>query len=684
MKKIMKTWLPVELDMNGSEITTKVWGRNYKSGENSFLETIMSRGQELLKAPVRLVGEENGKEIKWGTFRNLVMNDSDGEKATICSSAESERFIINSTMDIEYDGCIDLKLSIVPQGRSERQCMGLDLDELNDLQFSLTKLWLEIPFKPEIAKFYQFYPLSIINIDSRDIDSEEEINHILQSEYIPKHIKWPFTEQIFVGNDDVGLGMFLESDRYMQPGDGKLIELERRETEVVLRLRLLDSEPELWKDKGTLNGIDLQPISYRIGLMATPVREYPENPYEERNLHIDCFKNIPSEQAYDEFLMSPFEDTGEMVFDRIERLGVNTLYLHERWNDMQNSPFLTKSTADRLKKIVAEAHKRNIKVIPYFGYEISTLSPYWATMGEEVMLKETEENYNWMWYRQPPQRALKVCYNSKWQDIFAEGIAKLMDEFHFDGIYIDSMVRPLKCGNEKHGCGWRDNEGNLHYTYPVWSIRNLLKKLYKIVTDRGGVINNHSCAAFNLAAMPYCHSMWEGEAIQQTLMQGNVSEIPEGHFRSIFAGRNIGVPVYMLCYQNPPKWNFTQGISVTLPFGLIPKPNDTGEPLEQVSAVWKIMDKFDFEGANWYPYYGDMTLCETSNDLFKVSCYENGNKLLLMCSNSVDREAETEIKLKKGNIKVIDMTASCSVKTVSDKLVLCAEKFDYAVILIEK
>ena len=30
---------------------------------------------------------------------------------------------------------------------------------------------------------------------------------------------------------------------------------------------------------GTMNGIDLYPISYRIGLIATPLREYPENPY---------------------------------------------------------------------------------------------------------------------------------------------------------------------------------------------------------------------------------------------------------------------------------------------------------------------------------------------------------------------------------------------------------------------
>lgn len=680
---VMKPWVPIELTTNDNDVVAKVWGRSYKSGTKSFLESILSQGQELLAAPIRLVGEENGKELKWDAFRNFVMNDFNEEKVEVCSSVESGSFLVNTIMGIEYDGCIDLNISVMPQGRSARQSMGLDLDGLNGLQFKLSRLWLEIPLKPEIAKFYQFFPLGKINIDGNEVDTLEEINHILQSEYIPQHIQWPFIEQVFVGNDAVGLGMFLESDRYMQPEDGKLIELIRNDDEVVLRLRLLDSEPEIWAEKGTMNGIDLHPITYRIGLIATPVKEYPENPYEERNLHIDCFKKLPPEQMYDEFLFSEFENTGEITFDRIERLGVKTLYLHEKWNDLQNSPFLTKRTADRLRKIVTEAHKRGIKVMPYFGYEISTLLPYWSKMGEEVMVKETEKYYNWTWYRQPPQRALKVCYNSKWQDIYVDGIARLMDEFKFDGIYIDSTVRPLQCGNEKHGCGWRDSEGRLHYTYPVWALREMLKKLYKVVTERGGIINNHSSAAFNMATMSFCHSLWEGEAIQQTMMQGNVKEIPEGHFRSMFIGRNYGVPVYMLCYQNPPIWNFTQGMSVSLPFGIIPKSNDTGEPLELVSNVWSIMDKFDFKDAKWCPYYGEENLFDTSNDLFKVSCYANENQILMMCANSVDRKTETEVMLKNGGIRILDMTASCTVKAIDGKLNLTAEKFDYAVILCE-
>lgn len=35
-------------------------------------------------------------------------------------------------------------------------------------------------------------------------------------------------------------------------------------------------------------------------------------------------------------------------------------------------------------------------------------------------------HFEWTWYRYPHQRALKVCYQSGWQDIFADGVPVYM------------------------------------------------------------------------------------------------------------------------------------------------------------------------------------------------------------------------------------------------------------------
>lgn len=672
---IPSPWAPIELNRTDNKIIAKVWGRSYTAGGNSFLESIVSQGEELIVSPVRVAGVENGDELKWSELNNFIMSDSDGSKAVICSSAQSSSFVLNTSMTIEYDGCIDLSLSIMPQGRSVNEWFGLGEHMVPG--YELNKLYLEIPFKRETAKFYQFYPKSDIRINGEHIED----NAIHQSGNTPDRLELPFKEQIYLGNDRVGLGVFFENDKNMQFADENCaIEVIKNDSETILRIHLLDSEPLNWLDKGPENGKELFPINYRIGLMATPVKEFPANPYEERNMHIDCFKKIP--EKYEEFLMSPFENTDEIPFDRFKRLGVNTLYIHEKWNDIQNSPFITEETSRRLKLVVDEAHKRGIKVIPYFGYEIATLSPYWGKIGEEIMRKPGEEYYDIHWYRYPWQRDLIVCYNSKWQDIFVQGIEKLMDEYGFDGIYIDGTIRPSSCANESHGCGYRDKEGILHATYPVWAVRDLMKKLYNVVESRGGIINAHGSAAFNLAALPYCHSLWEGEMIQQQMMHGEIKKLPEGHFRSVFQGRSMGMPMYMLCYSNPPTWTFSQALAMTLPLGILPKPVDSGEPLEIMSSVWSVLDSFEFDGASWIPYY-ENELIESDNPDIKVSCWVNKEKYLILCANVRDCAADAQI-IFKSNIELLSNYSSCELICDKNKIKFTAKTFDFAVISAKK
>ena len=42
---VMKPWVPIELTTNDNDVVAKVWGRSYKSGTKSFLESILSQGQ---------------------------------------------------------------------------------------------------------------------------------------------------------------------------------------------------------------------------------------------------------------------------------------------------------------------------------------------------------------------------------------------------------------------------------------------------------------------------------------------------------------------------------------------------------------------------------------------------------------------------------------------------------------
>lgn len=677
-EKVMKPWVPMKYKEEKDAVVVEMWGRKYISGKASFLERIVSQNKEILASGIRLTGTENGKEIKWGEFVNLIMDNSDENAVSIVSTAQSDAFVLNVSMNIEYDGCIDLGLTIVPQGTRPGKIMGIDVGQKNE--YSLERLWLEIPLNPEIAKLYHVFPNGKFVVDGKTVEE----HGFRQAGELRENMHTAFKEQIFIGNDEAGLCVFAESDQNRQLEDkAKAVEYIKKDDEYLLRLRLLDFEPPQWREKSDGNGMHSIPLTYRMGIIATPLKPFPENPYKERAVHIDCFKKIPAEMQYDEFLLSSFEDTEETVLDRIKRLGVGTLYLHEKWNDLQNSPFLTKRTAERVKKIIDEAHKRDIKVIPYFGYEISTLLPYWSKVGDRVMKKEAETNTYLQWFRYPAQRAPRVCYASEWQNIFIENIERLFDKFDFDGIYLDSAVFPWQCANESHGCGYRDENGRLHNTYTIWAVRDLMKRLYAIAEMHGGVLNNHTCGSFNVASMSFCHSLWEGETIQQPLMLGTINELPEGYYRSVINGRKFGLPVNMLCYSNPPVWTFSNALSQALLFGCLPKPNDVGKPLEEMSLIWNIFDKITFDGNTSWHYYFENSEFTASDERVKISYYRNGNRYLLICANAVNQTVDTKITFKESDFKIISALNTSADKFDGKHLCDIFEGFGYKLLLVE-
>jgi len=560
-------------------------------------------------------------------------NSSDAYAETV-ASAESDEFVLNVAMRCEFDGFIDTTLTIVPRGRTVKQIFGFE--GLKPYRYTLSRLWLEIPISREVAKYYQMFPRS------------ENMSTLEASDEIKEFMHLPFKSQIFLANDDVGFMMSMESQKNLTPFENeRFIEIIPGEKEVLLRIRLIDEEPFAWRDIDkcdTKERMSLSPLSFRFGIMTTPVKPVIQTLTSEKAVHIDCFKKIESD--YEEFLSSPFENTGEITFDRLKRLGVNTLYLHEKWNDIQNSPILTSATARRLRYIIDECHKRNIKVIPYFGYEISTLAPYFRELSPDVEVRTTRIG---RWYRQPAQRDCKVCQNSRWSEFFTDGIEKLVRTYGFDGLYLDGTAYLWACQNTSHGCGCYSPDGKLYPTYPVFGARKTMKKLYEIICeDRGGVINCHAGSAFNMPALSFASSMWDGETFQRLFIDGSISKLPDEYFKCLYTGKNLGLMIYMLCYLNPPEWSIDMAFAVSLPFGILPKVNDVGEPLEKISKIWEIYDNFGVDQAHFVPFYSkEEKGISVSDENIKLSVYKKEDSVLaILALTDKNYESEFEIKSK--------------------------------------
>lgn len=666
--KVMKPWTPVRVREDGETIYVGTWGRENKSGKSSFLESMRSQGKELLAAPVRVVGTEDGREFIFSDYDLFSMNDRDESFAETLASAESDEFVINLSMKSEFDGFIDTSLTVAPKGRSVKQIFGLE--KLKEQQFVLERLWIEIPLNKEVAKYYQMFPRT------QNTGALEAVGAI------EENITLPFKSQIFLADESIGLMLSFESPKNVTPIENdRFIEIIPNENEVLLRIRLIDEEPYAWRhlDKNDpKERTYLEPLSFRFGILTTPVKPLENNLVREKAVHIDCFKKIP--ESYEQFLGGEYENTGEITLDRMKRLGVNTLYLHEKWNDLQNSPFLTTKTDKRLCYIIDECHKRNIKVIPYFGYEISTLSPYFSEMIRDV---EVTSDKIGRWYRQPSQRDAKACQRSRWSEFFTEGIERLIDKYNFDGVYLDGTAYLWACTNTRHGCGYEAPDGKIFPTFPVFATRKTMKQIYKTVReDRGGIINCHAGSAFNMPALSFATSLWEGETFQSEFIKGNVTKLPDEYFKCLYTGRNLGLPIYLLCYLNPPVWTFDMALAVALPYGIIPKVNDVGEPLEKISEIWKVYDSFGIENAEFVPFYSGMDKgIKVSDDRVKVSVYKKDDKLLAILALT-DNSLELEFSANASR-ELIKHALTGEVLSDKGEVTLRLSGFDFTVLEIE-
>lgn len=647
---VLKPWTPVEVKKENGNYEISVWNRRYTlDGQSVMFSSVESGGTELLSSPIRFVAKINGKEQVFCKAENRLMMGSTDESCTVISTFQSDLLVINASHTVEFDGCDNITLSFMPTGKSPAATFGLE--EFDVDAFNVESIIMEVPVKKALVQNYHVYPYWNKMYSNKDDKPLGEFENMCYAGIIPDGgIHTAFMNQLYLGGENCGIGFFFPSNECFANYDSKRVfEVNETEDSYVIKINFFDKTPPKWKKENrdeslpSCNSRMVRPISINFGMQVTPVKPFPENPYKERNLHIDCFKKVLVD--YEEFLSKPVvEGSDEIGFDRIKRLGVNTLYLHEKWNDIQNSPEITEESAERLRYIVSECHKRGIKVIPYFGFEISTLSPLWTKYGEKHIAIPRDSVAHLQWYRYPYQRDMNFCPESGIAEYFAEGLIALQKEFGFDGFYFDGTSQARPCVNESHGCGFRDENRKLQPTYAVWGSREILKSIYEYTSENGLIVNLHVDGSPCLHSLGFGDSTWEGEGYQGRFLHGELKEMPESLIRSQFTGRDRGLPVMSICYSNPPTWTFESAAAMALVHGSLPKPVDIGEPLEYMSKIWDAVDSFDIKNAKWKPYYGGNDVVTSDDEGVKISVYETDNEILAFCTSTrVDFDKEVTI-----------------------------------------
>ncbi|MBM3498231.1 MAG: hypothetical protein FJX74_06125, partial [Armatimonadetes bacterium] len=330
------------------------------------------------------------------------------------------------------------------------------------------------------------------------------------------------------------------------------------------------------------------------------------------------------------------------ILDRLAELGVRTICFHEHWTDIQDAT--STPYEQELRDLVAACHAKGIRLLLYFGYEMSDIAPEWDLYSDECLVYPRAGGYK----RQPEQTAYIVCYNSPWQDELADGIARLIDEFDIDGVYLDGTANPWGCANVHHGCGYERPDGTVGTTYTFFATREMMRRIYTVVKSRkpDGLVNVHQSTCMTIPTLAWATSYWDGEQFGGLDAGPFALEVlPLEAFRCEFMGRNWGVPAELLCYERP--YTYHQAMSFSLLHDVLVR-GGLGGSLELESRLWHVMEDFGRSRARFIPYWEDSGCFRTSAPTVKVSGYARGAKgVMLVVSNLGKDPIDARIELDR-------------------------------------
>lgn len=578
------------------------WNRNYTYQNSLFPTSIKIGGQEILHAPISLNAMFGEKEGVWRKGKKILLEENEGV-ITFSVAMEAENLIVNGSVQAEEDGFIRTDFSLIPFW-----CF----DE--DNQPRLTKLWIDIPIKKEFASLMHFWP---------NCESGVCLSHtVLNSGSVPEEgMKLPFKPYTWLGWEDGGFGICCEDDRsFLNTDKDSVYVIENKEDHMNLRIALLDEMPYDWRERRDEWGNNIHAITFTVGLQATPVKMFPaEHLTNWRAFHLYDVSLHP--------IFEPVRGDGTTLLERIASKGTKWLILHEDWSVIQNYGF--PADEKQFIRFADDCHRLGMKLMVYFGYEVSSLLPQFHTRKDLILNKNVEGNTVGGWQREPVQRDYTVCYKGDYSDTMIERVKYVMDVLKVDGIYTDGTYVPWECANENHGCGYRDKDGTLHYTYPIFAVREHVKKLYRAVHEREGIIDTHQSSCCLMATLAYVDSYFDGENIQGMLKE-DISKLRLDTFRAEFTGNNMGIPCNFISYTDE-RYTLRMIAGITLLHNVYPRANRI-EDIGFISNIWKLFDEFGVQEAEWYPYWQKQQI-GTGNPKVYLSYYKKGKEYLLLITS---------------------------------------------------
>jgi hypothetical protein len=605
--------------------TVSPWGRTYEFGATPFVSQISSQDAPMLAAPMRLLARVNGADVVWTPGVSQLAGAGD-TACRVSQKLEGASVSANVTTTIESDGLAKIAWALQA-----------------DKPVTLDELVVEIPLRSGHARYLNTWPDSTSGAFGGTPGGFAGTSGALTADYASE-----FQPMVWLGDEARGLQWVCESGQNWSVAEpGKAIQIIRRGDEVVLRLNLVTA-PVALAAGGKRD--------YVFGLLPTPVKPVTEDAWDAR-----IVRTIGYGQELD---LPDMKINGKPALQFYAEKGARAIIVWKWWNVFAYTRPIG-GYEEKFRRLVKECHRYGLKVLPYVGgFLLSQNAPEAKFFGDEMRVTPGKPYSHGKIGDLPAQGALYACQRGPWQDFLVDGIGRLIDDYDVDGVYLDTTTRPLLCDNELHGCGYLKPDGSRGGVYPVFSVRDNLRRIYTAVRTRkpDGVVDVHPYECMNAPGLAWATTYWNGEQLRAN--DSILDALPLERFRAEFMGYNWGVPADLLYYKLK---NYRQSVALAILHDVPVRPEKPAD-LDAISTLWKVRDEFGVKQARWLPYWSnpDVVKAETKDCYVSLFAHPQGRVLAIVSNLSKEK---TDVRLSL-NLDKLDLPANVSAKDAVSKAAL--------------
>ncbi len=422
----------------------------------------------------------------------------------------------------------------------------------------------------------------------------------------------------------------------------------------VFRLRVID-KPYKTPDK----------ISYRWGMVATPVKPYPE---EYRSIFFFQYGNFGNDLIDNSETVKQFKS----VLGLAKAMGVTHFEIFS-WNkNFMGQPLLEdQKQIDDCRRANEIIKAYGFKPIFYSGWNAGNPKmKMWPFFGEQMIRRPTRFSYTGYFQ----------CARGGYESYLANGIAWMIKTLGVEGVYLDSTSWAVPCNDAHHGCGYIDSKtGERRITRCIWHTREMFKRIYKILHGEviaDGMLYNHAGQSPLMAIESFIDVKHCGEGAYHVSSLKKFFDIDL--YRAAYNGKQYGWPIEHtwndraaiarnsvwglgLLHDNVIKMYSTSVIDTSL--WLVNYEDKRGIDWK----MWAPKQWFQWKDYTWHPYYDNGDVLSVSDSDGYGSFHVNEKKQMLFCAVNLAQEKKTiEFKFNVKQLKLPEIMYARDVVTDED------------------